>query len=101
MIKRIFLLPSLLLCYVAVNAQSNYAASLISKNLLPYASAVVRNEEITIEIKDLDNVTYHLKKAITVLNKNGDDIAHMAVFYNKSVSIKNIKGAAYDEYGKQ
>lgn len=83
------------------NAQSNYAASLISKSLLPYASAVVRNEAITIEIKDIDNVTYHLKKAITVLNKNGDDIAHMAVFYNKSVSIKNIKGVAYDEYGKQ
>jgi len=101
MIKRIFLLPCLLLCYVAVNAQSNYAANLISKNLVPYASAVVRNEEITIEIKDLDNVIYHLKKAVTVLNKNGDDIAHMAIFYNKSVSIKNIKGVVYDEYGKQ
>jgi transglutaminase-like putative cysteine protease len=101
MIKRIFLLPCLLLCFVATKAQSNYAASLIPKSLLPYASAVVRNEEITVEIKDLDNVTYHLKKAITVLNKNGDDIAHMAIFYNKSVSIKYIKGIAYDEFGKQ
>jgi transglutaminase-like putative cysteine protease len=85
---------------VLAKAQSNYAASLIPKDLLPYASAVVRNEEITVEIKDLDNVSYHLKKAITVLNKNGDDIAHMAIFYNKSVSVKNIKGVAYDEYGK-
>ncbi|HEY9000002.1 MAG TPA: DUF3857 domain-containing protein [Mucilaginibacter sp.] len=101
MIKRIFLLPCMLLCCVVAKAQSNYAASLIPKSLLPYASAVVRNEEITVEIKDLDNVSYHLKKAVTVLNKNGDDIAHMAIFYNKSVSIKNIKGVAYDEYGKQ
>lgn len=101
MIKRIFLLSCLLQCCVSVKAQSNYAVNLIPKSLLPYASAIVRNEEITIEIKDLDNVTYHLKKVITVLNKNGDDIAHMVVFYNKSVSIKNIKGVAYDEYGKQ
>ena len=82
-------------------AQSNYSVSLISKDMLPYASAIIRNEEITNEVKDLDNVSYHVKRAITVLNKNGDDIAHMAIFYNKSISIKYIKGTSYNEFGKQ
>jgi len=98
--RRILLLSGLLLLNGLVKGQSNYASNQIPKDLLPYASVVVRNDESTVEIKDLDNVVYHLKKAITVLNKNGDDIAHMAVFYNKSVNIRYIKGVVYDEFGK-
>jgi len=100
MMRRRLLLSGLLLLNGLVKGQSNYASNQIPKDLLPYASAVVRNDESTLEIKDLDNVVYHLKKAITVLNKNGDDIAHMAVFYNKSVNIRYIKGVVYDEFGK-
>ncbi|ASU34455.1 DUF3857 domain-containing protein [Mucilaginibacter xinganensis] len=83
------------------NAQQNYAANLISKDLLPYASSVVRNEEVTIEVKDLDNALYHVKKVITVLNKNGDDYAHIAIFHDKSDVIKSVKGVVYDEQGNQ
>jgi hypothetical protein len=90
----------LLMLSTMVMAQNNYDASLISKDLLPYASAVVRNEEVTIEVKDLDNTVYHVKKAITVLNKNGDDIAHMVVWHNKSNLIRYIKGSYYNEFGK-
>ncbi len=95
----LIVLPLLLLCTIAI-AQNNYDVSLIPKELLPYASAVVRNEEITTEVKDLDNMIYHVKRAITVLNKNGDDIAHMVVFYNKNTSVKYIKGTTYNEFGK-
>jgi hypothetical protein len=84
-----------------IYAQQNYAASLISKELLPYASAVVRSKEVKVEVKELDNTTYHIKTAITVLNKNGEDFAHIAVFYDKSIVIRNIKGMVYDEFGKQ
>ena len=100
MMRRIPLFLSLLLLCALAKAQNNYDASLIPKNLLPYASAIVRNDESTVEIKDLDNVIYHVKRAITVLNKNGDDVAHMAVFYNKNTSVKYIKGVAYNELGK-
>ncbi|MDP9081797.1 MAG: DUF3857 domain-containing protein [Bacteroidota bacterium] len=91
----------LILSTTVATAQQNYDASLISKDLLPYASAVVRNDEVSVEVKDLDNVIYHVKKAITVLNKNGDDYAHIAVYYDKNVAIKNIKGLVYDQFGKQ
>lgn len=86
---------------LSANAQQNYAASLIPKELLPYASSVVRDDETSVEIKDLDNVIYHYKKVITVLNKNGDDDVEIIVAHNKFNIIRYIKGAVYDEFGKQ
>lgn len=95
----------ILCCFIAAstlaNAQQNYDAGLISKDLLPYAGSVVRNEEVSIEVKDLDNAVYHIKKVITVLNKNGDDDAHIVIYHDKAEIIKNIKGLVYDESGKQ
>jgi hypothetical protein len=98
--RQLFFCFILLTVALQVSAQNNYSASLIPKDLLSYASAVVRNEEITTEVKSLDNVVYHVKRAITVLNSNGDDLAHMVLFYNKSITIKYIKGTALNEYGK-
>lgn len=95
----------LFICLFIINkaaiGQANYDASLIPKNLLPYASAVVRNKEEVTEIKSLDNTIYHVKEAITVLNKNGDDLAHISIWYNKTFAIKMIKGVVYDDQGKQ
>jgi len=95
---------NLLFCFLVLMAkayaQQNYQTSLIPKELLPYASAVVRNEEINIEVKDPDNTLYHIQKAITVLNKNGESLAHIVVFHNKSNIIKSIKGTILDEFGK-
>jgi hypothetical protein len=99
--KRVILF--LLVCgwSVIANAQVNYDASLISKNLLPYASAVVRSDETTIEIKAADNVLTHIKKAITVLNKNGDDLARVVIWHNKTTIIRDVKGVIYDARGQQ
>jgi hypothetical protein len=97
---RLTLITFCLLAFVKFANAQNYDASLISKDLLPYASAVVRNKEVSIEVKDLDNTIYRIKEAITVLNKNGDDIAHIVIEHDKSNIIKNIKGVAYDEFGK-
>lgn len=83
-----------------VSAQTNYEAATIPKDLLPYASAVVRKMEATTEVKDLSNTIYHFKEVVTILNKNGDDEADFVVWYDKSRRIKYIKGIVYDEYGK-
>ena len=47
MIKAKLLSILLLLAGLNASAQTNYDASLIPKDLMRYASAVVRNEEIT------------------------------------------------------
>jgi len=82
-------------------AQPNYDVSLIPKELMPYASAVIRDNEVRVEVKDLDNTLYHIKTAITVLNANGDDIAHIGIWYDKNRVIRSIKGLVYNEFGKQ
>jgi transglutaminase-like putative cysteine protease len=89
-----------LILYKGAGAQENYDVSLISKDLLPYASAVVRNKEVNVEVKSLDNTYYHIKTAITILNKNADDIAHIGVWFDKSRVIKSIKGVVYNQFGK-
>ncbi|MFI5163125.1 MAG: DUF3857 domain-containing protein [Sphingobacteriales bacterium] len=97
------LLISILLFFsssVVASAQNNYNAGLIPKELLPYASAVVRNEQITTTVNDLDDVTTHVKRVITILNQNGDDAARLYVVYDKITKVKSIRGLIYDEFGK-
>src|SRR5437879_13765023 len=98
--KQILIAFNLLLLGTAAIAQDNYDISLLPKDLLPYASAVVRNEEISTEVKDLDYTIYHVKRAVTVLNKNGDDMIGLDISYDKNTSIRNIKGGVYNECGK-
>ncbi|MDT3402388.1 DUF3857 domain-containing protein [Mucilaginibacter terrae] len=100
--KRIFTAITFLLSgLLSADAQNIYTAADIDKSLLPYASAVIRNQEITTEVKDLNNTIYRFKEVVTVLNKNGDDNVDYVVWYDKSNRIKNIKGTIYNEFGKQ
>ena len=89
------------MCFINAGAQQRFDISLIPKELLPYASAIVRNREESIEVKDAGNSFMKVKEVITVLNKNGDDHAHIVIYYDKSDVIKNIKGLVYNEFGKQ
>lgn len=98
--KALFITLFIFSAVTCVKAQENYDVSLISKDLLPYASSVVRNEEITTEVKDLDNTWLHVKMAITVLNKNGDDDGEISIWHSKNRVIKDIKGIIYNQYGK-
>ena len=97
--KRIVLILITLLAGSRTMAQANYDVNVIPKTLLPYASAVMRNQNVYTEVKDGVTI-YQVKTAITVLNDNGDDLAHIVVFYDKDNVIKNIKGAVYNEFGK-
>ncbi|MBB5394830.1 DUF3857 domain-containing protein [Mucilaginibacter sp. AK015] len=97
--RRVLVLVMLLGAATLTHAQVNYDVSLIAKDLLPYASAVVRDQSVYTEVKD-NSTYYHIKKAITVLNQNGDDLAHIVVWYNKTNLIKSIKGTTYNEFGK-
>lgn len=85
---------------LSANGQTTYEAATIPKDLLPYASAVVRKMEVVTEVKDLNNTFHHVKEVVTVLNKNGDGNADIVVWYNKSNRIKYIRGIVYDEFGK-
>ncbi len=89
-----------MLASAGARAQSGYEVTAIPKELLPHASAVIRTNETTIEVKNLDDIIYHTKLAVTVFNKNGDNDARVAIYYNKSQQLKTFKGVVYDEFGK-
>ena len=98
--RKILICGLLVTAFTRASAQTNYDVNLIPKDLLPYASAVIRNQEETVELKDLDNVIHHVKRVVTILNANGDEQAELRVDYDKLTSIKMIRGFIYDEYGK-
>lgn len=78
----------------------NYNAAEIPAALKNRANAVIRNMETTIDMRSPDNVIHTVKKAITVLNKNGDERGHLAIYYTKNINIKSVKGLILDEFGK-
>ena len=98
--KSILIAFTLIISCTITRAQQNYDASLIPKELLPYASAVVREDKLTVNVQDLDNTIVYAKMAITILNNNGDHVANINLFHDKSQIIKFIKGTVYNEFGK-
>ncbi|MDQ8052100.1 MAG: DUF3857 domain-containing transglutaminase family protein [Pedobacter sp.] len=72
---------------------------MIPANLRNRANATIRTEEITVDMQSPTDVTYTVKKAITILNKNGDLNAGLFLFYDKNTVIKSIKGEVYNEFG--
>ncbi len=99
--RSIIIIFCLLAACLLANAQQNYDATLIPKELLHYASAVIRDKQESVEVQALDNTIYHIKEAVTILNKNGDGLAHIVIAHDKSTVIKYVKGAIYNEFGKQ
>ncbi|MXV15319.1 DUF3857 domain-containing protein [Hufsiella ginkgonis] len=82
----------------AVGRQT-YTVASIPPGLSSRASAVVRNMQLTIEVKDLENATHTLKKSVTVLNKNGDAEAQIYLWYDKTRQIKSVRGTIMNEFG--
>jgi hypothetical protein len=98
--KAFILTAGICLLTIMGKAQQNYDASLIPKPLLAYSSAVVRYSDEEIEVKDLDNTIYHIKEAVTILNKNGDKHSAISIWHNKSNVIRYVKGSIYNADGK-
>jgi hypothetical protein len=89
----------LVLMHVFSYAQMKYAIDAIPAELKTRAGAVIRNDETIVEVKDFDEVIIRNSKAITVLNESADEEAALYLWYDKTRSIKFIKGAFYNESG--
>lgn len=99
MLKQIGLI-ALLFCSFNCFSQDQYPADQISAELKNRANAVIRKTETTVDMRSADNVIMSVKKVITILNKNGDSQAEIALFYNKNTVIKSAKGLILDAFGK-
>jgi transglutaminase-like putative cysteine protease len=98
--KQLFSLVLLLTACAGSYAQNQYDATLIPDALKARANATIREENTVVDMQSPNEVNYSVKKAITILNKNGDENARLVLFYDKNTSIKAIKGEVYNEFGK-
>ncbi|RZK19507.1 MAG: DUF3857 domain-containing protein, partial [Flavobacterium sp.] len=98
---KLFNLIYALLLISSLTKAQHYATEQIQTALKNRAHAVIRDSKTVIDMRSSDNVLISISKTITVLNKNGDRQAQLALFYDKNISIKYAKGEIYDEFGKQ
>ncbi|MAZ73457.1 MAG: hypothetical protein CMC70_09960 [Flavobacteriaceae bacterium] len=94
---------SLLLFFLILNSSvfGQYAVKDIPKNLKNGVSAVVRNQESIITLDAYNSMTYQYKKAVTVFNRNGDNVANTSVRYDNERSFKILEVKVFDGNGEE
>jgi hypothetical protein len=97
---RLVLLVLLTIVAGNVFAGGEYDAALIPAALKENAHIVKRKEEVRFELMS-DESVYRRKYALTVLNKEGAEMAALHEFYSKFVDISSIEGILYDAQGKE
>lgn len=79
----------------------NYPVSAIPDNLKKNANAVIRKDLTTIQINSINDIKYQYTTVTSVLNKDGDEKAIIAIPYKKGDNISDVKVTLYDESGKK
>jgi len=96
-----FFLSSLLLCFTSVAQETLYQSLVLDKSLTDNANAVVRLDEMKINLSATNKMSYEVKRVVTVLNKGGNGFATNRVAYDKERRIKSIDIYIYDKLGKE
>jgi transglutaminase-like putative cysteine protease len=98
--KKVFVFFALLVSASVFAEDPKYPVSEISEALRKDMYAVIRNEEIRYDVKDLKSVTYVSKKVITILNSQAAEYSRLSFPYSKDTKIQNLKITVYDAFGK-
>ena len=91
-----------LLFAIVSNAQDlSLSALSIPNELKENANAVIRNEQININILAVDEMIVTQKRTVTVLNKSGNSSAEMYEHYDNDTKITKLSAVIYDAFGKE
>ncbi|MFH7014440.1 DUF3857 domain-containing protein [Flavobacterium sp. FlaQc-52] len=81
-------------------AQKNfYTSASIADSLKENANAVVRLNQIDIEIASQRDMTIKTQKVVTVLNEKGLKLVEAFEHYDKTSSVNSIEAIVYDAFG--
>jgi hypothetical protein len=94
-------LLSFLLYLPARAGDGDYAVARISPALLKNANAVLRLEELRLEIINTGKAVFKNHYVITILDENGDHWADFSEYYDKFRKIGSVEGILYNAEGKQ
>ena len=79
----------------------NYPVSSIHDSLLVHANAIVRNEEIEIEVVAVDKMIIKNSRTITVLNELGEKLIWAGEIYDEDTKVKKQEAIVFDRFGKE
>lgn len=97
----LLLLCSLLPCFTVAQGQINFQALLIPEDLKDNADAIVRLDQMEVEIRSLQDMVLRSKRIVTVLNRNGNRFVQGYGGYDNSRKLKKIEAVIYDAIGKE
>src|SRR6185437_13353586 len=78
----------------------NYSTASIPDSLRKGARAVLREQEVILEIKSPGKATEKERRVLTILNPEADGFAGYVSQYDKFDDISSIGGVLYDSLGK-
>ena len=94
-----FYFASLLsLVFYASHAQT-YSYNQIDESLLKNANAVVRHDEMHVEVIDYKTMHIKSKRVVTVLNEEGNSLINPYQFYDNETKILELKAFVYNKNG--
>ncbi|MFN0047581.1 MAG: DUF3857 domain-containing protein [Cytophagales bacterium] len=98
--KLAFILIISLFVNVALAREIKYSTQTVPANLSKNAKATVRFEEQILEIRSKSSATLKVKKAITIWNRNAEELKDLYQGYDKLINVSGMKLAVYDAYGE-
>lgn len=78
-----------------------YSSLLISDSLKQNANAVVRLDQIDIQISSQRNMNIKHKRIVTILNEKGKRAIDASEYYNKKRTVADIEATVYDGFGNE
>ncbi|MGJ8591995.1 MAG: DUF3857 domain-containing protein [Aquaticitalea sp.] len=73
----------------------------IPSNLIKDANAIVRQDDIAIEIKAYNKMLYTNQRIVTILNSFGDNKHGAVMYYDENINIKKLEAKVYDALGNE
>lgn len=79
----------------------SYPVSKIDDALFENANAIVRNEDVLIEVLAVDKMVIKRSRIITVLNELGEDLIWAGEIYDDDTRIRKQEAVIFDRFGKE
>src|SRR3989339_1954683 len=92
----------LLFCFgfISISRANDPNFGILPENLKQDANAIIRYYDVDVTMISKNIFTKTVKYAITILNSNADDLAHLSFYYDNTNVLGMIHGKIFDKNGK-
>lgn len=98
--KSIISLFFLLISYTVLS-QNSFTSLTINSDLRKNSNAVIRNNEVVVEIQSIDKVVVKQHRIVTVFNESGNSKVNAEIYYDNSIAVKTLEAKIYNYLGEE